>query len=568
MLTADAHPRAVETKIRTFIANYDKEYRESDRLELGLQPYAQKYLHSNFKNGKISGGRIKYVRLFSLVALFVLLIACINFTNLSTARSIKRAREIGVRKVLGAFRTAVIKQFLIEALLYSMLALTISILLVSLLLPSFNELSGKTIVLPWNSPLFWAGILLLTLVTGLCAGSYPAFLLSSLKSLTALKGSFSGSTGSRWLGKGLVVFQFVLSIVFIVGMMVISKQVTYTQTKNLGYNKNNLLYLPITGTMADHFAVFKNNALELPGIKEISRISQPPVKIDNSTVGVEWAGKDPDTKINFTQVAVGYDFIKTMGSGIVLGRDFSSDFTDRENYLINETALKKIGYSDPIGKPLTFWEVPGTIIGVVRDFHFNSLHVPIAPLVIRMTGEPSWGTALIRAEPGKTKLALEGLKRLHQELNPDFPFAYQFADEEYAFLYNSELVAEKISRVFAFLAIFISCLGLLGLVLFASELRAREIGIRKVLGATVPALLKLLSKDYLVLIGLAFTIATPLAWMLMQNWLDNFEYKVSINWLLLFAVTGIVVVLVAIATVGYQTLKVALANPVKSLRTE
>jgi ABC-type antimicrobial peptide transport system permease subunit len=566
-LRADADPALVEWKLRHFIKSYDKEYSEIERLELGLQRYDDKYLHSNFKDGYISGGRIEYVRLFSIVAIFILLIACINFMNLSTARSVKRAKEIGVRKVIGAVRPALMWQFLSEALLFTLFAVFISLMLLVLLLPVFNDLTGKLIVLPFGDYIFWLSIAALTIITGCIAGSYPALLLSSFKPIAVLKNNLKLTPASGWFRKGLVVFQFSLSIIFIVGMIIISRQVGYIQTKNLGYHKNNLIYLPIKGNIATNFTLFKNEAVKLPGITGVSQISQRPVQIENTTGGVEWEGKMPNTRPNFTQVAVGYDFVKTMQAQILQGRDFSKDFADSANYLINETALKKIGYKDPIGKPLTFWGTKGTIVGVVKDFHFNSLHVSIEPLVIRLINGASWGAALIRTEPGKTQAALEGLEKLSQKLNPEFPFSHQFADEEYAFLYKSEQVVQKLSHYFAFLAIFISCLGLLGLVLFTAEQRTKEIGIRKVLGASVSSLFRLLSKDFLILVLLAFVIATPLAWWAMNNWLENFEYRVPIGWSV-FAVAGISALAVALLTISFQAIKAAIANPVSSLRSE
>ncbi len=567
-LKAEANPIAVEAKIKSFIANYNEEYAENNKLELGLQRYDEKYLHSNFKNGFPAGGRIDYVNLFTIVAIFILLIACINFMNLSTARSLKRAKEIGVRKVIGARRSELIKQFLAEALLYTLLAVLISIVVLVVLLPLFNNLTGKQISSPLNNSSFWFGIFILTLATGLISGSYPAFLLSSFKPISVLKTNIKINPKSGAFRKGLVIFQFALSILFIVGMIVVSEQVSYIQTKNLGYQKNNLIYVPITGNMAGSFDVFKNKALEIHGITDISKMSQRPVEIENTTSSVEWQEKSPDTKINFTQVAVGYDFIETMQSEMIQGRDFSKDYADTNNYIINETALKTIGYIDPIGKPLTFWGVKGTIVGVIKDFHFNSLHVPIEPLIIRMTNKKSWGMALIRIDSQSTQTALASLEELHQELNPDFPFAHQYADEEYASLYQSEQVVEKLSGYFAFLAIFISCLGLLGLVLFTAEQRKREISIRKVLGANVQTLIKLLSKDFLIMVVIAFVITIPIAWLTMQKWLENFEYVVAINWVLVFAIAGVSVLTISLITVSYQALKAAVANPVKNLKTE
>jgi ABC-type antimicrobial peptide transport system permease subunit len=559
-------PALIDAKLQHFIKPYNKDYTELSRLELGLQRYDEKYLHSTFKNGYISGGRIEYVRLFTIVAIFILLIACINFMNLSTAHSIKRAKEVGVRKVVGAVRPALIWQFLSEAFLITLSAVIISILLLIILLPVFNNLTGKQIEFPFYNYMFWLNIAALTIITGCIAGSYPAFLLSSFKPIVVLKNNLKLHPSSTRLRKGLVVFQFALSIVFIVGMVVISKQVSYIHTKNIGFQKDNLIYIQISGSLGTGFDIFKNEALKLPGIKGISQISARPVEIENTTGGVEWEGKSTASMPIFTQIAVGYDFVKTMQADIVQGRDFSEDFADSANYLINESALKKIGYKDPIGKPLTFWGIKGTIIGVIKDFHFNSLHVPIEPLIIRLT-KASWGTALIRTEPGKTRMALNGLEKLHQKLNPEFPFSHQFADEEYSLLYKSEKLVQKLSKYFAFLAIFISCLGLLGLVMFTAEQRTKEIGIRKVLGASVVSVFTLLSTDLLKLVFVALVIATPIAWWAMNEWLQAFVYRIDIGWWV-FVIAGILAILIALLTISFQAIKAALANPIKSLRTE
>jgi putative ABC transport system permease protein len=566
-LRKDADPAKFESKIQHFIAGYDKTYSKLERLELGLQRYDEKYLHSNFKNGYLSGGRIEYVRLFIGVSIFILLIACINFMNLSTARSAKRAKEIGVRKVIGAARRVLIGQFLSEALLFTILAVIISIVLLIILLPHFNQLTGKQIAFPFNDYTFWLALGLLTIVTGCIAGSYPALLMSTFKPIAVLKSNYKLTPSSGWFRKGLVVFQFTLSILFIAGMIIISQQVNYIQTKNLGYHKNNLIYLPINGNLAPNFEVFKHTALQLPGIKEVSKMSNRPIQIENTTGSVEWEGKAPNTKPLFTQVAVGYDFVKTMQTEILMGRDFSREYADSANYLINESALKTIGYKDPIGKSLTFWGKKGIIVGVLKDFHFNSLHVPINPLIIRLSKEKGFGTALIRTEPGKTQVALAGLEKLHQKLCPDFPFSHQFAEEEYSLLYKSEQVVQALSKYFAFLAISISCMGLLGLVLFTAEQRTREIGIRKILGASVSSLFRLLSKDFLLLVLIAYVIAIPLAWWVMNNWLDNFIYRVPISWRV-FAMAGISALVIALVTISFQGIKAVTANPVKSLKAE
>ncbi|HEX8378246.1 MAG TPA: ABC transporter permease [Pedobacter sp.] len=565
-LRADAKRASVESKLQHFVKPYNKEYTEANHIELGLQLYKEKYLHSNFKDGYISGGRIEYVRLFSIVAVFILLIACINFMNLSTARSLKRAKEIGVRKVIGAVRPVLIKQFLSEALLFTLLGVLISIVLLALLLPVFNNLTNKQIHYPFGDYTFWLGIISLTVITGIIAGSYPALLLSSFNPAKVLKGTVKLAPASGWLRKGLVVFQFALSIIFITGMIIISKQVDYIHNKNLGYNKNSLICIPITGALSTNFELFKNEALKLPGITQVCQISQGPVDIGNSTHGVEWDGKAPNTEPNFKCVAVGHDFAKTLQLKFVQGRDFSKAFADSSNYLINEAAAKKIGYNNPLGKNLTFWGVKGNIIGVLKDYHFSSLHTAIDPLIIRLNNQ-SYGNAVIRAAPGETKKALEGLKKLHQKLNPDFIFSHQFADEEYASLYKSEQVVQKLSTYFAFLAIFISCLGLLGLVVFTAEQRTKEIGIRKVLGASLASLFHLLSKDFLVLVFLAFLVGAPIAWLAINNWLANFEYRISVGWSV-FAITGIFSLVIVLLTISFQVVKSALANPVESLRTE
>jgi ABC-type antimicrobial peptide transport system permease subunit len=349
-------------------------------------------------------------------------------------------------------------------------------------------------------------------------------------------------------------------------MAIISKQVNYIYTKNVGYQKDNLIYMPISGSIGHNFEIFKNEALKLPGIKHISQISQRPVELENTTSTVEWTGKSAATRPVFTQAAVGYDFVKTMQAEMIQGRDFSNDFSDSANYLINESALKKIGYKDPIGKALTFWGVKGTIIGVLKDFHFNSLHVPIEPLIIRLT-KATWGSALIRTEAGKTQVALEGLEKLHQELNPEFPFSHQFANEEYGSLYKSEQLVLKLSKYFASLAIFISCLGLLGLVIFTVEQRTKEIGIRKVLGASIMSIFTLLSKDLLKLVFISLVIAIPVAWWATNEWLQAFAYRVDIGWWV-FIIAGLLAIIIALVTISFQAIKAALANPVKSLRSE
>lgn len=566
-LREHANAEALKAKLQHFIKNYHGEYSDPYRLELSLQPFSEKYLYSNFKEGKVAGGRIEYVRLFSAVAVFILLIACINFMNLSTARSLKRAKEVGVRKVNGALKTSLISQFMFEALLMTFISIVFALIAIFVLLPQFNLLTGKDIHIPLLDGRFWLGMLILTLVTGLVSGSYPAFLLSSFRPIAAIKEEVKNSLSSLFFRKGLVVIQFALSIIFIVGMLVIAEQVSYIQNKNLGYQKNNLIYIPLSGSIASNFSTFKQEAQQIPGILEVSQMSSRPLRLENTTGGVLWEGKAQGTDPIFVQVAVGYDFVKAMKSTIVAGRDFSEGHADSANYLINEKAMRIIGYQDPIGMPLTFWGIKGTIIGVVKDFHFNSLHVPIEPLVIRLNKGHAWGVALIRTDPEKTAEVIESLEVLHKSLNPDFPYSYQFAEDEYAAQYKSEQVVKKISVYFAFLAIFISCLGLLGLVIFSSEQRAKEVGIRKVLGASVSQIMGLLSKDFMKLVLVAILFSLPIAYYLMNNWLEGFEYRIVIQWWV-FVAAAAGAVMIALLTISFQAIKAALTNPVNSLKSE
>ncbi len=568
MLRADAKAQLVEANIKKLLDNYIKGQSGSYRIELGMQRYGDNYLRSNFKNGFIDGGRIEYVRLLSIVAIFILLIACINFMNLTTARSAKRAKEIGIRKVAGAIRPVLMRQFLSEAILITSLSVLLALIIVISLLPFFNQVTGKNIVFPYLNIYFWVSLVALTFITGMISGSYPALFLSSFKPISVLKGTLKFSDNAKLFRKGLVVFQFVLSIVLITGTIIISQQVNYIQKINLGYNRENLLYIPLEGDLRKQYTLFKQEAENTPGIKHVTRISEPPTSIGSGTGGVEWVGKDPNTSPQFTPAAIGYDFVKTMNLKLVAGRELSKDFaSDSAGYLVNEEALKIINYKDPVGKPLTFWGKKGSIVGVLKNFHFASLHEPIKPMILRLGEKDSWGNILVRTEAGKTKQALVNLEKLYKQLNPKFPFTYSFADEEYQKLYKSEQVVSKLSDYFAFLGIFISCLGLLGLVMFTAEQRTKEIGIRKVLGASVSSLYTLLSREFIILVVIALIIASPLAWWAMNAWLQSFAYRIPIA-LWVFAAAGALAVLIALITVSFQAIKAAIANPVKSLRTE
>lgn len=566
-LRPDADPAKVEARIRDFIYRYQPK-NQGSLTELGLQPYSEKYLHSVFKDGRIAGGRIEYVRLFTMVAVFILLIACINFMNLATARAGKRAREVGVRKVIGARRGVLAGQFAGEAILLSFFSTVIAIFLVGIFLPAFNSLTGKQLSLPVAQPSFWAILTGLLVMTGLVAGSYPAFFLSSLNPVRVLKGSLKFGWGAVFFRKGLVVFQFSLSILLIVGMIVIYRQMDYIQNKNLGYDRENLVYIPIEGDLVEKYGMFKEEAGKMPGIRAISKMRNTPTVIEHHNGSISWPGKDPDLNVSFADGVVGYDFIRTMKLELKQGRDFSADFgTDSTNYLLNETAVKKIGYQDPIGQPISWGNRQGKIIGVIKDFHFNSMHQAIEPLIIRLDENWSWGTILVRIDGDKTRETLAGLQKLCKSLNPKIPFTYQFSDLEYSNLYKSEEVVSKLSNYFAFLGIFISCLGLFGLAAFTAAQRTREIGVRKTLGASVPGIVVLLSVNFLKPVAIAILIAVPISHYVMQQWLQGFAYKIDLEWWM-FALADVLTIGIALLTVSVQAIKAALINPVKSLRTE
>lgn len=568
LLRSNANPALVDKKLTHFRDLYIRDRSAAFHVELGLQKFDEVYLHSNFKNGQIAGGRIEYVHLFSLVALFILLIACINFMNLTTARSVKRAREVGVRKAVGALRFVLIKQFIGESLMLTVLAVIVALILMTLLLPVFNQVTQKQMILSFSDAVFWLKLVAITLITGLISGSYPALFLSSFNPVKVLKGTVKLTTGAVLFRKGLVVFQFALSMVLIIGTIVVLKQVNFIQTRNLGYDRENLIYIPIEGELINKYATWKNEALKMQGIQNISLISDNPANLDQQTNSVDWEGRDANTLISFEHPIAGYDFVQTMKLKMADGRFFSRDFpSDSNAYIINETAAKKMAYAHPVGRTLTVNGRKGIITGILKDFHFRSLHEQIQPLIMKFGERYGYGDILIHTQPGKTKEALASLEKLCKELNPQFPFSYSFSDEEYQKLYRNEQIVGKLSDAFAFLAIFISCLGLLGLVMFTAEQRTKEIGIRKVLGATVSGIVQLMSADFIKLVFIAIIIATPIGGWTMTKWLNDFAYKITISWWT-FALAGGIAVFIAVFTISFQAIKAAMANPVKSLRTE
>jgi len=566
-LRKGASAAMVETKVKDFIYRYQAKDK-SFTAELALQPYAKKYLHSSFKNGQLEGGRIEYVQLFALVAIFILLIACVNFMNLATARSAQRAKEVGLRKVIGALRSSLIGQFIGEAMLLTFFSIVIAVVLSALLLPAFNSLTGKQLSLPVRQPLFWVSLTGLLAVTGFVAGSYPALFLSSLKPVKVLKGSLKFSRGATFFRQGLVVFQFSLSILLIVGMIVIYRQMGYIQTKNLGYDRENLVYIPIEGALTDKYGLFKEEISKQPGISSISKMRNTPTVIEHHNGSINWPGKDPNLMVSFADAVVGYDFVKTLKLQLQDGRDFSTAFgTDSASFLVNETAAKRMGYQNAVGQSISWGNRAGKIIGVLKDFHFSSMHQAIDPLIIRLDEHWGWGTILVRTHAGKTKEAIASLEKTCKSLNPGIPFTYQFSDQEFTRLYQGEEMVSRLAGYFAFLAIFISCLGLFGLATFTAAQRTKEIGVRKVLGASVPNIVAMFSGDFLKLVGMAMVIAFPIAWYAMNGWLQNFVYRVTVEWWV-FAIAAAITIFIAMLTVSYQSIKAALSNPVKSLRSE
>jgi ABC-type antimicrobial peptide transport system permease subunit len=553
----------VNAKLKGFL---QKEKGDQSKDEVFLQSFRDVHLFGKYTAGKPAGGRIEYVRLFSLIAAFVLLIACINFMNLSTARSTKRMKEVGIRKVVGASRQLIIFQFLGEAFLLTLFSVALSLLAVELSLPAFNTLIGKTLRLDLSDPAFQGALVSIILVTGLVAGSYPAFFLSSFKPVLVLKSMVARSGNAVLLRKGLVVFQFTLSILLIVSTIIVSQQISFIRNKNIGIDKEHLLTVAVEGGLETHADAFKNELSRSPGISGVTGSGNSPIAIYGNSADLDWPGKAPNEVVSISATAVGYDYLKTIGVPLVTGRDFSRTMADSNNYVINESAVRLMQLKDPVGQSVSFWNGKGHIIGVVKDFHIQSLHEPITPLILSL--QPGNASVfLIRTEKGQTQQAIASLRTAFQKYNPDYPFEFHFMDQQYEEAYKSEKEEGHLVRLFAVIAILISCLGLFGLAAFTAEQRTKEIGIRKVLGASVTSITTLLSKEFVRLVGLSILIATPIAWWAANSWLSKFAYRISVGWSV-FLLAGALALLIALVTVSFQAIKAALANPIKGLRTE
>jgi len=550
------------------IGDLVKKYYPQTTFTLSVRPYSSAYLYGRYENGVQVGGRIEYVRIFSIVAIFILVIACINFMNLSTAKASRRAKEVGIKKVMGSTRTGLVYQFLGEAMLMAFLALLLAVVLVIALLPVFSQLTGKHLAVTFSPSVI--GVMLgIALITGVLAGSYPAFYLSNFKPILVLKGKLRNSIAELLTRKGLVVFQFAISLVLIVSMIVIYKQVAYIQTKNLGYDRDHVVYFDKEGTVAQNTDAFLTQLRGVPGVVSVSTMEQNIVQADmgSSTYGISWQGKEKDLNVNFGVRALDLGLTETLGIQIKEGRTFSKAFGGEDTkLLVNETAAKIMGLEHPVGDIISMWGQDKTIIGVVKDFHLTSLHEAIVPMVFYFNPQHT-STVMVRLAAGQEKETLSKMADLYKQFNPGFVFEYKFLDEVFQTLYVGEQRVSLLSRYFAALAILISCLGLSGLAAFNAEARTKEIGIRKVLGASVGNITVLLSRNFIYLMMLAMLIAFPLTWWLMHAWLAGFAYRTQMGWGV-FALAGSSLVLIALLTVCYQSIKAAVVNPAESLRTE
>jgi predicted permease len=538
-------------------------------------------LRSNFVDGKQSGGRIKYVKLFSIIAWIILLLACINFMNLATARSEQRAREVGVRKVMGSGKKMLVTQFLVEAIVMSFIAVLLAVAITYIALPGFNTLVEKRIALNLLHPLHLSALLIIGLICGLIAGSYPAFYLSSFNPIAVLKGiKLPGSIGVAFVRKGLVVTQFVISVGLIVCTVIIYQQIVHARNRELGINKNNLIYLNqqlITvqqqGDMGLHFNTIKNDLLASGVVENASLSNGRAFQNGSSSSDFKWNGKDPSKDVLISMEWATPEFISTMGMKLVAGRDFyPTGSGDSNNVVINESFARIISKKEPlkaVGELLDRDNQKLTIIGIVKDYVYNNVYGTTAPLIVFNDAKAQNTSNLsIRFKSGVDyKEALAKTEAVIKKYNPAYPFEYKFVDEEFEKLFKGESLIGTLAAVFAGLAIFISCLGLFGLAAYTAERRTREIGIRKVLGASVTNLTAMLSMNFLKLVMLSCIVAFPLAWWIMHNWLQEYEYRVSVRWWM-FALPAIGALVIALLTVSFQAIRAALINPVRSLRTE
>lgn len=560
------NPAALAEKIKDITIRHSN---KTEEHEVFIHPIRQWHLYSNFENGKVVGGRIAIVRLFGIIAAFILLIACINFMNLSTARSEKRAKEVGIRKTAGANKGLLIGQFIGESILIATIAGCIALIMVFASLPAFNALIGKTLEVPVKVPSFWITALLFIVLTGVIAGSYPAFFLSSFKPIEILKGTFKRTNAALSPRKVLVVIQFSFAIVLIISTLIVVQQIRFAQDRDAGYDRGKVVYHWITGDLEKNYRQIKSELISAGIATSVTKTASPLSSVSSDTWGIEWKGKNMAEKLDFDRFSEDEDLVKTAGLRLIQGRDM--DLTkfpsDSAAMILNETAAKTMGFKDPIGQIVKDNDKAYHVIGVVRDFVIRSPYDRHRPMVIE--GAQSYFN-VIHMKLNADKSASEHLKSIEaifRRYNPDYPFEYHFVDEDYALKFEDTRRVAKLTGLFAGLTVFISCLGLFGLAAYMAENRVKEIGVRKVLGASVASVVTLLSREFMLLVVISIFIATPVAWYAMNLWLNDFSYRIGMPWWV-FVVAGVLAIVVSLLTVSYQAIKAALLDPVTSLRSE
>ena len=559
----------IAPKIKNLVYEHSPQMRPA-KPEVILHPLKDWHLYSDFKNGKAVGGFIDYVRMFSIIGILVLLIACINFMNLSTARSERRAREVGVRKAIGSQRRDLIIQFLAESVLITFIAFLFSILFVQLALPYFNSLVDSAISIPYTNPVFWGIMLFYVLLTGLLAGSRPAFYLSSFNPVRVLKGAIKEGKSASLPRKILVVTQFSCSIALIISTIIVYQQIQHAKDRPTGYNAARLMMTDMSGDLNTKYDALKNDLLASGYVESVAAASSPVTNIYSHMSLDKWPGKSAsDEAVNIAAVFVSDDYFKTLGMTLKEGRDFTHSWTtDSTSVILNEAAVKRIGLKNPINQLVT-WNgstVPVRVIGVVKDALMESPFTPVQPAIFSH-GHVANNIMYRLAPSANTQEAIKKLTKIFDSYNPAYPYIYQFVDEEYNHKFNLEILVGKLSGIFAGLAILISCLGLFGLAAYVAEQRTKEIGIRKVLGASVTQVWLLLSKDFILLVGISCIIASPVAFYFLQHWLQKYDYRITIG-PGVFVLSATVAIAITLITISFQAIKAALTNPVKSLRSE
>jgi putative ABC transport system permease protein len=556
---------AVSAKIQPIAGTHFKEGHE----RIMLHSMDKWRLYSEFENGKVKGGRITYVWLFGIIGAFVLLLACINFMNLSTARSEKRAKEVGIRKAIGSVRKQLVIQFLSESLIMAMMAFVLALVLVLLFLPYFNLMADKQMQVPFANPWFWLIAILFVTFTGVVSGSYPAFYLSGFNAVKVLKGTFRTGRFSALPRKILVVLQFTISVTLIIGTVIVFKQIQFAKNRPVGYSRAGLITVMMnTPDLLGHYDAIRNELIRTGAVENMAESSSPTTGVWSNQIGFDWTGKDPSVTPVLGTIAVTHDFGRTIGWHIVQGRDFSKAFsTDTNAMLLNQSALKLIGFKNPVGQTVKLNGKAYTVVGVIADMIMDSPYIPVTPTVFMMNYD--WANVItIKIKPTVAfPAALDKIGGVFKRYNPGSPFSYKFTDDDYAQKFSDEERVGKLASFFAVLAIFISSLGLFGLASFVAEQRTKEIGVRKVLGASVANLWGMLSKEFVLLVLISCIIATPLAWYYLSGWLKKYQYHTEISWWV-FILSCAGAMLITLMTVSAQAIKAAIANPVKSLRSE